>query len=74
MFRAVVLKTAGWQCQWIGEDGERCEQRTNLQAHHMAPFRDTGSMHGEHGVALCRPHHEQAERAIEQATRPPAAA
>jgi hypothetical protein len=29
-----VLQAAEWQCQWI-EAGRRCEQRSNLDAHHL---------------------------------------
>lgn len=73
MFRAVVLKRAGWRCQWIGEDGERCDVRTGLSAHHVALYRETQSMDPSQGVALCGPHHRAAEQAA-ASMRPPAAA
>src|SRR5450755_4782204 len=41
-FRLAVLQAAEWQCRWI-EDGRRCEQRSNLEAHHLVLFRDSGS-------------------------------
>jgi predicted restriction endonuclease len=66
MFRASVLHAAKWQCQFILEDGERCTERVGLEAHHVRGFRETGDMSPHAGVALCRPHHEAAEAALEQ--------
>jgi len=73
MFRAVVLKRAGWRCQWIHEDGERCDVRVGLQAHHVALYRETQSMDPNAGVALCGPHHRAAEQAAADMRAKPAA-
>jgi hypothetical protein len=63
-FRAAVLHRAGFRCQWISaEDGSQCAARVNLEAHHLR-FSNTAAMRPEHGVALCRAHFGQAERAV----------
>ena len=63
-FRLQVLQAAGWQCQAI-EGGQRCQVKSDLQAHHLVVFRHTGSMDPRDGLALCRKHHAQPERAAE---------
>jgi hypothetical protein len=60
-FREAVLARAGNQCQWI-EDGVRCPETRDLEAHHLEAFRDQPTMDPTAGVCLCRAHHHEVER------------
>lgn len=62
-FRAAVLAAAGHRCQWV-EGGRRCEVTTGLTAHHVQRFVDVPSYNPADGVALCLPHHREAERRL----------
>jgi hypothetical protein len=62
-FRAQVIARANGQCQWW-EDGVRCSERSELHAHHLAPFIETGSYDPRHGIALCLRHHRLAEERL----------
>jgi len=72
-FRDAVLAAARMQCEAI-EDGQRCDVRgaQHLQAHHAVPISAGGDAHDpDNGRALCRRHHEQAEReALEWVPKP----
>jgi predicted restriction endonuclease len=56
-FRKRVLFNAGHRCQFV-EDGMRCSETAELQAHHTEPGNDLP----ETGVALCRAHHKVLDR------------
>jgi hypothetical protein len=45
-------------------DGVRCEATTGLTAHHLVPFRQTGSMDPKDGVCLCWPCHVECDRRL----------
>jgi hypothetical protein len=61
-FSQSVIERAGGRCEWQ-ENGQRCEATANLQAHHLAPFRQSRSYDPADGVALCPRHHSAVERA-----------
>ena len=66
-FRAAVLAASGHRCQWI-ESGRRCDVTTGLHAHHLDLLRDVQTFDPRRGVALCGPHHREADRRL-RATR-----
>jgi hypothetical protein len=65
-FRQAVLAAASYQCQWV-QDGVRCEQTERLTAHHLEAFRDQPTYDPAMGIALCGPHHREAERRLSNA-------
>lgn len=60
-FARAVKQRDGHQCTAI-ENGVRCTATTNLRAHHVTPFRATGSYDPNGGVTLCAKHDRQADQ------------
>jgi len=60
-WRNEVLKNSGYQCQWLYENGERCQVtgEKNLDAHHRnkRSQRPDLKLDISNGAALCRFHH-----------------
>ncbi len=67
-FRRAVLAASGYRCQYV-EHGIRCQVTgaQNLTAHHLKRLRDVLSYDPADGVALCLPHHREAERRLSAA-------
>jgi hypothetical protein len=54
--RALVLQRAGYQCEYRGPDGHRCESRTGLAIDHIWPYAFWGSGDEKNLQALCPNH------------------
>lgn len=54
--RALVLQRAGYQCEYRGPDGHRCESRTGLAIDHIWPYALWGRGDEENLQALCPNH------------------
>jgi hypothetical protein len=54
----------GHQCEFILSDGARCPERSNLEAHHVAAYRDVGAAGDVPGNLrmLCHAHHQRTIR------------
>jgi hypothetical protein len=54
--KGLVLKRAGYRCEWVGEDQKRCSQRACLEIDHVQPFALGGKSHPDNLQILCRLH------------------
>ncbi len=54
--RREVLRRAGYQCQFVTSEGQRCSQRTFLQVDHLQAFAKNGSHESANLQILCQQH------------------
>lgn len=58
-WRTQVKQRAGYRCEWILQDGSRCNVReAKMYADHVVEVRDGGALHDlSNGMCLCASHH-----------------
>lgn len=65
-FRRLALEYAGDRCEFVNDDGQRCTERTRLEAHHVIGLRDGGDNNAQtNSLVLCRRHHRLVEQVLQ---------
>ena len=54
--RERVHERAGYQCEYMSQDGTRCRSRTGLEIEHLRPFALYGSHDEKYLRLFCQPH------------------
>lgn len=54
--REQILMRDGWQCTFIDEDGDRCDETTRLHVDHVMPIAAGGSDEPWNLAVLCERH------------------
>ncbi len=54
--REQVMERAGHRCEFVGRGGQRCQQRTHLEADHIEAFGRGGGSGADNLRCLCRAH------------------
>jgi len=58
--RREVYKRDGGQCAYVGDEGQRCEERSGLEYHHRLPFGLGGTSSSENIELRCKSHNQLA--------------
>ncbi len=64
-----VVARDGDRCQWVYEDGSKCEERKWIDHHHIVPRAEGGPDTVDNMVSLCAGHHRMVHREAAQGSR-----